>query len=78
MKTAVSVPDDVYHAATQLAAARQTSRSAVFTEALREYLDRHRRDNLTQRIDQALLAATEDRDPLVVARGWAQLRKQDW
>lgn len=63
MKTAVSVPDDVFARADALAAERGMSRSQVYTEALREYLEHHGADDpVTAKLDE--LADRADRaDP---------------
>ncbi|MDN5934140.1 MAG: ribbon-helix-helix protein, CopG family [Pseudonocardia sp.] len=41
MKIAVSVPDDVFSRADELAAEMGVSRSQVYTQALEEYLEQH-------------------------------------
>ncbi|MBC8093616.1 MAG: ribbon-helix-helix protein, CopG family [Pseudonocardia sp.] len=41
MKIAVSVPDDVFSRADELAADLGVSRSQVYTQALEEYLEQH-------------------------------------
>ncbi len=41
MKTAVSIPTDVFRAAERLAKALKRTRSGLYAEALREYLARH-------------------------------------
>lgn len=54
MKTAVSVPNDVFHKAEQLARAAGRSRSEVYSAALREYVARHDPDELTDAINRAM------------------------
>jgi metal-responsive CopG/Arc/MetJ family transcriptional regulator len=54
MKTAVSVPNDVYEKAERLAKREGRSRSEVYSAALREYVARHSPDELTASIDAAL------------------------
>ncbi len=44
MKIAVSVPDDVFSRADDLAAELGVSRSQVYTQALEEYLEQHAAD----------------------------------
>ncbi|MDN5749535.1 MAG: ribbon-helix-helix domain-containing protein [Pseudonocardia sp.] len=41
MKVAVSVPDDVFSRADELAAELGVSRSQIYTRALEEYLEQH-------------------------------------
>ena len=61
MKTAVSVPDDVFERADRLARDSGRSRSDVYSAALREYVARHSPDDLTEAIDLAV-SETGDRD----------------
>jgi predicted transcriptional regulator len=63
MKTAISIPDDVFEEAERLAARTDKSRSQLYTEAMREYLARHDPDAVTERLDEVVdeLAPAEDR-----------------
>jgi metal-responsive CopG/Arc/MetJ family transcriptional regulator len=47
MKTAVSIPDDLFAEADALAKQQRRSRSGLYARALREYLERHSPDNIT-------------------------------
>ena len=58
MKTAISLPDDLFEAADELAERTELSRSELYARALREYLERHDPDQVTARLD--LLAAEID------------------
>ena len=51
MKTAVSLPDDLFQAADELAERTELSRSELYARALREYLERHDHDQVTARLD---------------------------
>jgi predicted transcriptional regulator len=51
MKTAVSVPDDLFARADRLAKRSRRSRSDVYSAALREYLARHAPDEVTAGLD---------------------------
>jgi metal-responsive CopG/Arc/MetJ family transcriptional regulator len=54
MKTAVSVPDDLFAQADRLAKRSHRSRSEVYSAALREYVARHAPDEVTAGIDAVL------------------------
>ncbi len=54
MKTAISVPDDVFEAATKRADELGISRSEFFSTAARRYLDKLSRESLTQKINRVL------------------------
>jgi predicted transcriptional regulator len=51
MKTAVSVPDEVFERAERLAQRLKVSRSELYSRALREYLARHSPDEVKQALD---------------------------
>ena len=51
MKTTVSIPDDVFAAAEDLAARLSMSRSELYATAIREYLTGHRHDGVTEQLD---------------------------
>ena len=47
MKTAISIPDDVFEQADALARELGQSRSQLYVRAVREYVARHSADNVT-------------------------------
>jgi metal-responsive CopG/Arc/MetJ family transcriptional regulator len=53
VKTAVSLPEDVFERAEVLARTLRTSRSRLYALALEEYLRRHEEDLLLERINAA-------------------------
>src|SRR4029077_3448729 len=52
MKTAVSIPDDVFEEAERLARRMKKSRSELFSRALTEYVARHAPDHVTDAMNQ--------------------------
>jgi predicted transcriptional regulator len=62
MKTAISLPDDVFQQADRLARKLRVSRSALYRDALAEYLLRHQPEELTAAMDRALEQAGEGSD----------------
>ena len=61
MKTAVSIPDDVFEEAERLADRLQTSRSQLYTRALAEFVARHDDD----RVQAAMNAVVDEAGPAV-------------
>ncbi len=53
MKTAVSIPDDIFERAECLASQERRSRSEVHAMALQEHLVRHLRDEVTETMNRA-------------------------
>lgn len=57
MKTAISIPDDLFHEVEKLAKKHHASRSEVFATAVREYLEKHKSRKLLEDINTAYLVA---------------------
>ncbi len=51
MKTAISIPDDVFTDAEKLARELNQSRSQLYSRAVREYVARHSADSVTEALD---------------------------
>jgi len=52
MKTAISIPDDIFSAAENYAHQSHLSRSALFTRAMVEFLSRRRNEGVTERLNR--------------------------
>lgn len=78
MKTAVSVPDDVFESAERLARRERRSRSEVYSAALREYVARHSPDEVTESLDHVLADVGGTIDPFVRAAGGRILETTEW
>jgi metal-responsive CopG/Arc/MetJ family transcriptional regulator len=78
MKTAVSVPDDVFESAERLARRERRSRSEVYSAALREYVARHSPDEVTDELNQVVADVGEAIDPFVEQAAARILEKAEW
>ena len=54
MKTAVSIPDEVFEQADRLAKQLKTSRSHLYSRALKEFLSRHAPDEVTDAMNRVV------------------------
>ena len=52
MKTAISIPDDVFEGAERTASALGLSRSELYATAVREFVERYRSADVTERLDR--------------------------
>lgn len=52
MKTAISIPDDLFQAADELANELGVTRSKLYASAVSEYLDRRRDERITELLDE--------------------------
>ena len=78
MKTAVSIPDDVFEKAERLARKTKRSRSGIFSDALREYLARHSSDEITAAVNKACSEVGSLQDPFASAAVYHSLKKSEW
>lgn len=69
MKTAVSIPDEVFDQVERLARRGRRSRSEVYSAALREYVARHAPDEVTEAMNRVCDAVGTDRDEFLRAAG---------
>ncbi|HEX7476200.1 MAG TPA: hypothetical protein VF331_00190 [Polyangiales bacterium] len=54
MKAAVSIPDEVFEEADRLARHLKTSRSHLYSRALKEFLSRHAPDQITDAMNRVV------------------------
>jgi Arc/MetJ-type ribon-helix-helix transcriptional regulator len=78
MKTAVSIPDEVFEKVERLARKARKSRSEVFSAALREYVARHAPDEVTASVDQVCDRVATDSDSFVRDAAQRMLGKTEW
>ncbi len=78
MKTAVSIPDDVFEGAQRLARRTKRSRSRVFSDALREYLARHSPDEITEAMNKACADIGESNSPFAAEAARRILERIEW
>jgi len=82
MKTAVSIPDDVFEGAERLARRTNRSRSRLFSDAIREYLARHTPDKVTEAMNQALAQIgapeAEGKDSFSSSAARTVLERTEW
>jgi hypothetical protein len=81
MKTAVSIPDEVFQGAERLARRTKKSRSQLFSDAVREYVARHAPDEVTDAMDEVcaqLGRSNEWKDGFVSSAARRVLERTEW
>lgn len=78
MKTAISVPDDAFARVKKLACRRKISRSAVFTAAAEEYMQHHRGDDVTRKLNAVYAQEDSALDPVLERLQAISLPKEVW
>jgi len=78
MKTAISVPDDVFKSADELAGELGVSRSALYSTAMAEYLAKHRGADITARLNK-VYGEADSRLPAELRKAQARtIGKSEW
>lgn len=82
MKTAISLPDELFTRAERAAASRGISRSQLYASAVARYLDELGEEQETREIDDALASADYRADPALADAGLGRLASltagDDW
>lgn len=78
MKTAISLPDDVFEEVERLARRLEKSRSQVYREALAEYVARHDPDAVTEAMNQTADLVETTVDAFGAAAARRVLRRSEW
>jgi metal-responsive CopG/Arc/MetJ family transcriptional regulator len=78
MKTAVSLPDEVFRAAERHAKRTRKSRSQLYAEALSEYLVRHSPEEVTEAMNRVVEAVGEQSDLFVRRAARRVLERTEW
>jgi metal-responsive CopG/Arc/MetJ family transcriptional regulator len=64
MRTTVSIPASLLHAADRAAKRLAISRDEIFVRAIREYLSDHARYGVTERLNEVYAESTSSIDPV--------------
>ncbi len=78
MKTAVSIPDDVFEKAERLARRMKKSRSELFSRALAEYVARHAPDHVTETLNDVCDDIGLETDAFVSTAARRVLERTEW
>ncbi|MEK7409168.1 MAG: ribbon-helix-helix protein, CopG family [Acidobacteriota bacterium] len=78
MKTAVSIPDDVFEGAERLARHTGKSRSQLFSDALRDYVARHAPEEVTEAMNRVCAELGDPKDPFVSLAARRLLERSEW
>lgn len=78
MKTAVSLPDEVFENAERLASRLKVSRSELYARALQDFVRRHAPDAVTEAYDQICSELDSHSDPFARRASRATFKRGEW
>jgi metal-responsive CopG/Arc/MetJ family transcriptional regulator len=78
MKTAISLPEDLFRLAEAAARKLKMSRSQLYATALAEYLERRQASKITERLNRIYPKERSELDPALQSAQLRSLEKDDW
>jgi len=78
MKTAVSIPDEVFRGAERLARRSRKSRSQLYSEAIKEYVARHASDEVTEAVNRVCDQLGDQKDPFLTSAARRVMQRTEW
>ena len=78
MKTAISIPDAIFQSAEQLARRSGVSRSELYVQALKSYLQDHHEEGVTDTLNTIYGDIRAQLDPVLQSVQTRSLPQDDW
>jgi metal-responsive CopG/Arc/MetJ family transcriptional regulator len=78
MKTAISLPDDVFERMEEVSKKLGVSRSELYRRAALEFLARQEGEEITRRLNEVYSTEDSSLDPTLAALQYASLEKERW
>ena len=78
MRAAISLPESLLHVADALAKRAGMSRSELFREAMTDYLDKHKHDQVREALDAVYSEQPSQLDEELMRVQTMSLPKEDW
>lgn len=78
MKTAISIPDDVFVSSDRLAKQLNMSRSELYTRAVQQYVVEHRHAGVKEKLDKIYASENAPIDLAVLLEQAASIPSEEW
>lgn len=78
MKTAISIPDELFKAADQYAKSHGLSRSQLYAEAVAQFLEKHPADHITKQLNEIYSAESAKLDDTIRTMQFSSIDKEEW
>ena len=78
MKTAISIPNDVFERIENYAKRKKKSRSQIFSKAAEEYLNKRETEEITANLNKVYAEEDSSVDPVLLKMALHSLPKEDW
>jgi metal-responsive CopG/Arc/MetJ family transcriptional regulator len=78
MKTAISLPDNLFRKADQYAKSHGYSRSELFAKAVEQYLEVHPSDHITKQLNEVYSSDQAELSETLSTMQFSSIEKEEW
>lgn len=78
MKTAISIPEEIFVSADHLAKRLNMSRSELYTRAIQQYISECRHSGVKEKLDQVYASENASIDPAVLNAQAISIPMEEW
>ncbi|MFN2353101.1 MAG: CopG family ribbon-helix-helix protein [Desulfopila sp.] len=78
MKTAISIPDNLFRKADQYAKYHGLSRSELFAKAVEQYLEIHPSDHITKQLNEVYSSEKAELNEMLSTMQISSIEKEEW
>ncbi len=78
LRTTVSIPEDIYRDAEEAAKSLGMTRSRFYSEAVADFLNRYRKDDIKAKLNDVHTPGSHCADPVLATMQLASLRQEEW
>ena len=78
LKTAISIPENIFLQADETAKVLGLNRSRLYTAAIAEFLEKHREDSIKAKLNEIYANENSRVDPIFSNAQMVDLAKEDW
>jgi metal-responsive CopG/Arc/MetJ family transcriptional regulator len=78
MKTAISIPENIYRDAEDAAKRLGMTRSRLYSAAIADFLNRYRKDDIKVKLNEVYASGSPGVDPVLAAMQLASLSQEEW
>jgi metal-responsive CopG/Arc/MetJ family transcriptional regulator len=78
MKTAISIPDNLFRKVDQYAKCHGFSRSELFAKAIEHYLEIHPSDHITKQLNEVYSSKQAELNEMLSTIQFSSIEKEEW
>jgi len=78
MKTAISIPDNLFRKVDQYAKSHGYSRSELFAKAVEQYLEVHPSDHITKQLNEVYSSEQAELNEMLSTMQFSSIEREEW